>query len=1143
MRRSLRFLSFPPALLGALALHATHLVGGNIGYRYLGETFPGSQMYRYAVTMEFYMNGGANSNYQSLGALLNVGGGPIEVGVYPEDPLAPDADKFRLASVPMTLTDSMEIVPDLPSGCVIGQGLRTLKGVFTGTVDLPLSFSGYHLFFQMCCRNNGILNLSDPNNTGIGYYAFIPPTLVDNSSPTFLGVPVPFLCVGDTSTFVNTAADPDGDLLIFSFEKPYNSTMVSGGIVPPPDVLPWPVPEVVHLPGFSATEPLGAAGYAFINGATGLTRYVPPQQGNSVVAVEVKEYRNGQLIGRTRRDLQLQAIACAGNNAPAVPDGMPTSHDVQAGATLCFDMGFSDLDNDSLLLVASGSIFDSTQETPAATIGSPVSGKGEVSSQFCWNTTCEQAQDQPYLFSVSVTDNGCPPKTTDVVFQVHVLPFVGPQAVSGPQQVCALQAGTAYSTADITGATFAWSVSGGTITGGQGTHAITVDWGAAGAGTLSVSATSDLGCPSPPVDLPVTIAPPPAVDAGPDVAMCTGDTMAIGGTPSGPPGSSFSWAPATGLDDALVANPAAFPLDVTTYVLTVSSGGCSARDTVLVVPSSPHANAGADRALCLGDTLTLDASGSGTFAWSPATGLSATDIAAPQAFPQLTTDYALVMTDSLGCTDRDTVRVTVNALPIVDAGDDVAICPGTQATIGGSPTGPAGSTFHWMPDDGLDDSTASNPGASPAATTTYVVRVTDTQECSAMDSLTITVLAAPTVDAGADTLVCLGDSVHLNAAGTGAFSWSPVDGLSDPGIADPMASPTQTTVYTVTITDANDCTASNAVQVTVVGLPVADAGPDVWVCLGFDVALQGGGGGTPAWSPATDLSDPASFAPLASPPATMSYLLTITDGHGCQASDVTQVLVNDDPPIDAGVDQTVCTGQPAVLGGDPTSVPGATFLWSPSIGLSDASAANPSATPTDNTTYMLTVTSDTCTSHDQVSITVQGIADASFSLRLEPGCAEVRAFLTAESSALQYHWDFGDGTSSDDPAPVHAFPYDRAITVTLTVSDGLGCTASSTQTWPVGTFDELVDQVLPNIFTPNSDGRNDVFGFAGDARLGDCGQLLVFNRWGQKIFESLGHAMSWDGRDFVGQPCSSGTYFYTLSLNGMAVNGTVQLQR
>ncbi|HNK86265.1 MAG TPA: hypothetical protein PKL41_13750, partial [Flavobacteriales bacterium] len=222
MERTLRACSLFITLVACAAAQATHLVGGNLGYAWLGETAPGSGIYRYRVIMEFYMNCGANSNFENFQELLDLApGGQLPVGVYSEDPQAPGADKDLLTTVGLDLVDEGIIEPGLPDNCTVGEGLCTRRGRFEGLVDLPLSFAGYHLYFQMCCRNLDITNLQDPNGTGIGYYAFIPATPVPNDSPTFLGLPTPFLCAGDTSTFVNAANDADGDLLIFSFETPY----------------------------------------------------------------------------------------------------------------------------------------------------------------------------------------------------------------------------------------------------------------------------------------------------------------------------------------------------------------------------------------------------------------------------------------------------------------------------------------------------------------------------------------------------------------------------------------------------------------------------------------------------------------------------------------------------------------------------------------------------------------------------------------------------------------------------------------------------------------------------------------------------------------------------------------------------------
>ncbi len=1679
------------SLAAGAGAHATHLIGGNLGYTYLGETFPGSGMYTYQVNMEFYLNCGPDSNWPDFFTLLGEDyGTPLMVGVYTHDPMNPDADKVQIGQVPVYLTDTAVIEPDLPNNCVVGQGLCTERGMFSGTIDLPLNFGGYHFYFQLCCRNNNIDNLLNPGFSGIGYYAFAPPPLVNNSSPTWLGIPVPFLCTQDTTTFLNAATDPDGDQLVFSFQTPYDSYTAGGGLIPPPAILTWPIPEVAFDAGFSVTQPFGAGGYSYINGSTGLTEYLAPIQGNYVVAVEVREYRFGQLIGRTRRDLQLQVIACPPNNTPSVNGTLGTYWEVQAGDQLCFNMNFNDVDGDSLFLTAAGAIFDTTLFDPAATIGAPDSALAFIGSTFCWDTECDQGQDQPYVFSVSVTDNGCPPKTIDVVFQVEVIPFAGPQLINGPDQACTGQSGAVYSTDPITGAVYTWDITGGTIASGQGTSSVTVDWGPPGIGSISVFATDTLSCPSQPISLSVNIAALPITDAGPDTAVCLGSFVTLGGGPTGPPGSSYLWTPSIFIPDSTVANPQAFPDTSTTFIVQVSNSGCTNTDTVFILVDVPHAeaspaqaiclgdtaqlqaspglgylwmpnntlsdsaiadplafpttttmyavfildslgceakdsvlvtvnalpvanagtdtticpntdvviggsptgppgsefiwtigallvdsvanpqvsptstttytvqvndsnacsmsdqvtvtvlpapavdagpdqsvclgdtaqlqgsgagelawspaatlsndtigdplahptstttytltvtdgsacentdqatvfvldlpaaNAGDDVSICLGDTVQLNATGGATYLWTPPTGLSDPGIADPLAYPSATTTYALNVTDTsscsagdsitvvvnappdagvdggttvcssdgpvdlfallggspdmggswspgpvydpgtgggtftyvvqelipcpadssvvtiaeneaadagsdgaadlctsdslvvlfdllgaadgggiwfdpfgtpfggildpstdssgtylyvvaglapcaddsslvqvsitgamsagsndsvlicgsgtpftmtdslggapdlsgtwtdpngdphgglfdpavdidgtytftvaagtvceaaatlevvvqnplvdagsdqaicigdtaqldgqgtgslawspvaslndpsiadpiaypdttttytlslvdaLGCVNSDQMTLTVNALPQADAGADQSICDGQSTPLGGSPTGPPGSTFSWTNGGSLNNATAANPVADPTVTTTYIVTVNDANSCTDTDSVTVTVNPLPVVNAGNDTSFCLGGSVQLSASGAGGFSWSPTTGLSDPGIADPIASPSVTTTYTVTLTDTNSCSASDAITVTVNSLPTANAGPDVWVCPGFDVQLTGSGGGTYSWSPAAELDDPSIATPMASPPATTIFTLVVTDANGCQGIDATTVTVNDDPQVDAGPDQNICLGQSVQLGGSPTSViPGVAYLWMPNTSLDDNTSANPNASPVETITYVVTVTSDTCTNSDQMTVTVEGIAQAAFTARLEPTCDGLRAFfIDLSSGAVEYWWDFDqDGTQdSDEITPQHFFPYGQPIVVTLTVTDIYGCTNTATETWAAGEFDDLVEINVPNVFTPNGDGKNDVFTLGQHPddvpsySIGPCTEMFIFNRWGQKVFESMGNDITWYGRTFAGEECVTGTYFYVIRVKDMEFNGDVYLNR
>src|SRR5690606_4474307 len=150
--------------------------------------------------------------------------------------------------------------------------------------------------------------------------------------------------------------------------------------------------------------------------------------------------------------------------------------------------------------------------------------------------------------------------------------------------------------------------------------------------------------------------------------------------------------------------------------------------------------------------------------------------------------------------------------------------------------------------------------------------------------------------------------------------------LSNPNIANPIATPGVTTTYTVTVTDGNGCQDTDEVTVIVNPLPTADAGADQGVCIDGSVNLSASGGVSYSWAPAATLSDPTIANPIATPVATTSYTVTVTDSNGCQNYDDVTVTVNPLPVIDAGADQTICfSPQVATL----TSSGGLSYVWMP----------------------------------------------------------------------------------------------------------------------------------------------------------------------------------------------------------------------
>lgn len=248
--------------------------------------------------------------------------------------------------------------------------------------------------------------------------------------------------------------------------------------------------------------------------------------------------------------------------------------------------------------------------------------------------------------------------------------------------------------------------------------------------------------------------------------------------------------------------------------------------------------------------------------------------------------------------------------PVANAGTDVTIVMGASTALSGSATGGTPPyTYLWSPSTGLTNVSVSNPTASPGATTAYSLLVTDSLGATASDTVTVTVqtLVALVANAGADRTIAPGGSVVLSGSATGGtppytYLWSPTTGLSNASIANPTATPSTTTTYTLTVKDSQLQSATDSMQTTVT--LVANAGPDRTIAPGGSVALSGSArGGTPpyvyAWSPATGLSNASAALPTASPSATATYTLTVTDSLGATARDTVTVAICGDGIISA----------------------------------------------------------------------------------------------------------------------------------------------------------------------------------------------------------------------------------------------------
>jgi len=201
-------------------------------------------------------------------------------------------------------------------------------------------------------------------------------------------------------------------------------------------------------------------------------------------------------------------------------------------------------------------------------------------------------------------------------------------------------------------------------------------------------------------------------------------------------------------------------------------------------------------------------------------------------------------TDTVPTNDSSFIVVSLFPLPTVNAGNDTTVCALTPVVIGGSPTSTA-PFFAWSNGGLLDDSTIANPTATllGAGTQSFIVIVTDTNGCSNQDTVSITAIAIPVVDAGADTTVCNGVTVQIGGsptavAGYVSLSWTNSFFLDNDSIENPMASPNISVDFIVTVVDTNGCSNQDTTFVFVSGIPGLQAGVDSTICLG-DSAMLG----------------------------------------------------------------------------------------------------------------------------------------------------------------------------------------------------------------------------------------------------------------------------------------------------------------
>ncbi len=299
----------------AADLAAVHIIGGEMTYECLGASpgIPNSQ--RYLITMIIYRDCALDGTSQQGGS-------------FDSDANA-DPNRTAIGTVSVyrgsTMTEFTNVIlgqpiisivePDIGNPClVIPPSVCVQQGIYTFTLDLPISTQRYTITYQRCCRNPTITNILLPATVGATYFIHITPEAqaVCNNSPIFDNFPPIVLCANEYFELPMGATDADGDRLVYYLCSPVEGgSNVQGQIAPDPDAPPPYDPVNFNAPNFTAQQPLGPGALFTYDSETGLLSGTPQLQGQFVVGICIDEFRGDTLLSSTKREFQFNVTFCS----------------------------------------------------------------------------------------------------------------------------------------------------------------------------------------------------------------------------------------------------------------------------------------------------------------------------------------------------------------------------------------------------------------------------------------------------------------------------------------------------------------------------------------------------------------------------------------------------------------------------------------------------------------------------------------------------------------------------------------------------------------------------------------------------------------------------------------------------------------
>ncbi len=467
--------------------------------------------------------------------------------------------------------------------------------------------------------------------------------------------------------------------------------------------------------------------------------------------------------------------------------------------------------------------------------------------------------------------------------------------------------------------------------------------------------------------------------------------------------------------------------------------------------------------------------------------------------------FNYILTENSGdCPTRHLIEVQVFPIPRIVT-PDAKICEGESIQL---TTTPAQSVTWSGP--GLNNSTVPNPTVTPTQTSIYIANISGVN-CSSTDTVVIEVIPGPIADAGRDTSLCNFVGIYkLEALFNPRYSyfWEPNFLLSNFLSHNPTLTSNLSTEFILMVTDENTgCTSTDSVYIDFGVTPEIAVSSDITICSGETVEISANGADTYQWSGGPFVcNDPSCQTVTANPTQTTTYTVIGSTAGMCDAQDSITISISGELTI---IDdfRSACIGNSVEINGQ---------FYDQDVSFSDTIKSSQECDTIIN--YMVSIVEPPTLIQTSFEVPISGD-----SVTLDQ--------LSNLDPSFSYLWSPSSGLSCSDCQIPNALPESsRVYTVTITSADGCFVTAR---------FDvkkcSAQEIVMPNIFSPNGDSRNQLFCPIG-GEYDDVISLKIFNRWGQKIYDGNGNDSKWDGT-FKGKPQPVGVYVYIVELG---CNGVVE---